>query len=101
MKTLKTEVGDIIIKSNGSKWVGQEPDTIEILIEVLKKEPLNVAQFAAYGFINWPDNSNTVRFFGNFKHVSHVFNIEGPEDSPILQELVREINNNIARQFKV
>jgi hypothetical protein len=76
------------IQSNGSKWAGEELDSIEDLIEVLKTQTLNPIfeqygdfaetdpRFYTSGELCYPDNPGTVHFFGNFYTVSHVFNID-------------------------
>lgn len=96
--TLKTR-----ITSNGSKWAGQSPDSIEVLLEVLTREPLDPT-FEEYGnFISenpcravpgklygeWVDGPllfpgrQVTRFFGNFHKLSHVFNIDTDEPDVI------------------
>jgi hypothetical protein len=76
------------IQSNGSKWAGDQPDSIEGLIDVLKTQTLNPIfeqygdfaetdpRFYKSGELCYPDNPGTVHFFGNFYTVSHVFNID-------------------------
>lgn len=97
---MKTE-----IINNGSKWAGQEPDTIEQLIEVLKKNDLDLRRFAAFGFISIEDSNgygdndyreHNVRIWGNFTKLSHIFNIKGVYRD--LQPLIDAIESNIARQ---
>lgn len=94
-----------IIHSNGSKWAGQEPDTIEQLIEVLKTNDLDLRHFAAFGFISFEENNgymdrdfeeHNIRIHGNFTRLSHVFNIRGIYRE--LQPLINAIESNIARQ---
>jgi hypothetical protein len=63
----------INIMSNGSKWMGENPDTIEKLCEVLKNYPLD-RTFEDYGNFIITDGVTTT-FFGNFLNLSHVFNI--------------------------
>ena len=76
------------IVSNGSKWNGQEPDSIEKLIEVLKTHKLDSDMFM-YKFKVRRENSEPKKytqcfitkekgmylFFGNFETLSHVFRI--------------------------
>lgn len=91
------------IHSNGSKWAGEAPDTIEQLIEVLAQHPLD-RRFEDYGnFIDrdpeWLDGSTkpgVVIFFGNFLTVSHVFNIE-TDDPEVIERLNRAIKANKRR----
>ena len=92
---------ETIIKSNGSKWAGEAPDTLDILEERLKTYKLNIRDFAALGFVRWSDNGNIIRLFGNFTDISHVFNIEGDADNPTLNHLYRLIEENIKNQFEI
>lgn len=62
--------------SNGSKWAGEAPDTVEKLIEVLKTETLNPL-FEQYGNFVTKETGGTLHIFGNFCTVSHVFNMRG------------------------
>lgn len=71
-----------IITSNGSKWAGQDPDTLEQLLDVLTKEPLDPT-FERCGNFVIPDDQGFVNFFGNFANVSHVFNIDSNEPREI------------------
>lgn len=91
------------IISNGSKWYGEKPDTIEDLIQVLNTEILDPS-FEDYGnFINlnptWLKKDfaekykGCVKIFGNFMTVSHVFNII-TDQSEIIQKLTEAINKN-------
>jgi hypothetical protein len=92
----------IKIISNGSKWAGQEPDTVEQLIEVLKSHDLDIRRFACHGFVQF-DNSvpgsdykeADVSILGNFVDVSHVFQLEGKYSE--LENVIRAIEKNIAR----
>lgn len=74
------------IISNGSKWNGQAPDSIETLIDVLSREPLaDDMRVCAYqlrcdhdrrvAVDMGCDPENTWQFAGNFLHRSHVFNV--------------------------
>jgi hypothetical protein len=63
------------IISNGSKWDGESPDSVETLISVLETETLDPG-FEIFGkFVSWTGTG--LRALGNFLTVSHVFNIEG------------------------
>lgn len=74
------------IISNGSKWYGQEPDSVDILLSVLGEHPLDPT-FENFGNFYYepeyldpskqPPAGTVFRVFGNFSDVSHVFNIEG------------------------
>lgn len=115
----------IYIMSNGSRWAGEEPDTVANLCEVLKTEPLDVRMFksgfystgplcdakanpawsyqSAGGVARWLDGERlyradgVVRFFGNFANLSHVFNID-TNHAPTIAALRELIDANVARQ---
>jgi len=89
------------IISNGSKWAGQEPDSIKELIEALKEYPLDPI-FEKYGnFINpnpqflkaeaQEKYAGCTSFWGNFHTVSHGFNIftDEPEVIEMLSAAIR------------
>jgi len=94
------------IISNGSKWLGEDPDSIEKLIDVLEKNPLDPT-FEKYGnFITELDQpgaweepekhkefTGVVGFFGNFHTISHVFNIR-TNDKDIIKRLTTAIRKN-------
>jgi hypothetical protein len=86
------------IYSNGSKWAGQEPDSIAELIAVLEREPLD-PMFEAYGDFVFDGDpaipAGLVRVWGNFLNVSHVFCIEGTPES--LEPLITAIRANQTR----
>jgi len=86
------------IHSNGSKWAGQAPDSIDTLIGVLDREVLD-RRFHG-GFIKRLRvdrcGPGTVRFFGNFLTVSHVFRID-TDDAEIIAKLTRAIRRNQRR----
>lgn len=65
---------EITILSNGSKWYGEEPDTIDKLLEILATEPLDPS-FEDYGNFVWLEDGFW-HVFGNFWSVSHVFRIQ-------------------------
>ena len=90
------------IHSNGSKWCGKEPDTIEQLCEVLKEHTLD-PEFEKLGnFVNhnpqWikpnaqEKYAGCTQIFGNFYTCSHVFNITTDDAELIarLEKLIRE-----------
>jgi hypothetical protein len=93
----------IKIISNGSKWYGQEPDTIEQLLEVLKNYPLD-PMFEEYGnFIsnnpNWFKKEAAIKhkgcskINGNFSSISHAFDII-TDDQEIIKQLTEAIEQN-------
>jgi hypothetical protein len=77
-----------IIESNGSRFAGEQPGSVNDLLVVLNNETLDPI-FEQYGnffsFVNkenWPENNipkeykdMKFQFFGNFFSISHVFNI--------------------------
>ena len=80
-----------IINSNGSKFYGDQPDSIDTLIEVLQHETLD-RTFEQYGnFIS--RKGKHVRFWGNFRSISHVFDID-TTDSDVIHKLTRAIRAN-------
>ena len=85
------------IHSNGSKWMGQPPDSIDALIDVLGEETLDP---------RFEDNGNFIiasrlagvpswSFFGNFLTTSHVFSID-TDDPEIAGRLTTAIRANQA-----
>lgn len=82
------------ITSNGSKWIGQDPDSIDRLVEVLAVEPLD-PRFLNYGRFILPLGGGKVRFFGNFFALSHVFNIT-TDDPALIGRLTVAIYDNMA-----
>lgn len=80
--------------SNGSKWAGEKPDTIEDLLNVLDKYVLDPT-FESYGNFIIKSN-NSVKFFGNFLTLSHVFNIV-TDELEIINKLSHAINQNQER----
>jgi hypothetical protein len=91
------------IISNGSKWAGEEPDSIDTLLDVLAKHPLD-RTFEAYGnFVlrdpQMADGSRDVgrtHFFGNFLTLSHVFSIRTDEQD-VIDKLTAAIQANKLR----
>ena len=98
-----------VILSNGSKWAGQAPDTVDDLLDVLQKYALD-RTFEKYGnFITrkpkykqefyaelGTDPDKTYNFFGNFRSLSHVFNIV-TDDPEIVKKLRAAIRKNQKR----
>ena len=82
------------IISNGSKWYGEAPDSIDKLLEVLKDNTLD-PRFSEYGNFIIADGVS-VRFFGNFLNLSHVFNIR-TDDPSVIAKLTRAIRENLRR----
>jgi len=97
-----------IIYSNGSKWNGQDPDSIDKLIEILSSHIIEESFFTSYRSnpyesekpaeyanlcpIKKNEEGNTI-FFGNFEELSHVFRIE-TNDQDVINKLSTAIKNN-------
>lgn len=84
------------IHSNGSKFAGQEPDSIDDLLEVLAAHPLDARRFprpirCAVG------GSPLVEFHGNFTGLSHVFRIV-TDDPVVIGRLAQAVATNLAAQ---
>lgn len=98
----------IYIQSNGSKWYGQEPDTVETLVEVLKNHQLDTDRFKQFYTLTTPayflrPNEcqhliGTTHFRGNFVDVSHVFSIYTDEPE-VIKVLTKAIKGNL-KKFK-
>lgn len=101
-----------IINSNGSKWFGQKPDSINKLIEVLKDNTIESSFFFKFKksydgktfqwVVGCPIQKETLldgsrnkhyTFFVNFEEVSQVFNIE-TSDQKIITKLKNAIMKN-------
>ena len=103
----------IYIKSNGSRWMGDEEGDISELLGVLAKHELDSRMFK-HGFITvdpcegvqdphvpgkWIDGprlyecDGVYNFFGNFVGVSHVFDID-TNHKPTIDALVAAIEAN-------
>lgn len=94
------------IQSNGSRWAGEEPATIEELLTVLAGNDLDVSAYgpakarqvfgdALYGFVTL--DGDTATYEGNFRDVSHVFNIT-TDDPEVIARLTAAIRANLDRQ---
>ena len=81
------------ITVNGSRWSGQQPDTIDNLISLLSREPLD-PRFEDCGNFCYPSKQGLFRVAGNFFNLSHVFQIDGTLEE--LQPLITGIRNNQA-----
>lgn len=91
------------IASNGSKWAGEQPDTIDKLIEVLKTETIEERFFESYLIDKSNERANFCpirkgedgysRFFGNFEGLSHVFDIS-TNNAAIAMRLTNAIKKN-------
>lgn len=100
----KSATGRTIIHSNGSKYMGQKPDSIAKLVSVLKAHPISKDFFfkrhkiyedriEKYSLCPITKENGVYRFFGNFDGVSHVFNIQTTEPK-LISTLKGAIMNN-------
>jgi hypothetical protein len=69
----------IKIEANGSKFLGEPPDSLETLHERLKRFPLD-PKFERYGNFVCELGLDAVELWGNFYTISAVFRIVGPRD---------------------
>ena len=93
-----------VIKVNGSKWGGQRPDGIAVLLDVLARETLD-RRFENYGDFSYPladddaeiearlPGDGWIHFFGNFLGYSHAFGIDS-RDAETVDALVTAIKAN-------
>jgi hypothetical protein len=91
---------------NGSKWAGQEPDSVDVLIELLGREPLEPRLALYGGFAERACGAVTDAyglkageayvFAGNFRNVSHAFSI-ATDDPTMKDRLFRAIGENVDR----
>lgn len=79
------------IEANGSKWAGEAPDPIEVLMERLGAEVLD-PRFEQYGNFVRREKDGTYTAWGNFLTYSHVFNIKGTREE--IEPLRRAIRKN-------
>jgi len=86
----------ITIHSNGSKWAGEQPDSIDKLKDMLRTQTLDKT-FEEYGnFVFKSDNKKHYCLFGNFKTYSHVFNID-TDDKKLVNEIRQLVRENKKR----
>lgn len=94
------------INSNGSKWAGEAPDSIETLLGVLAEYVLDRRHECppefGHPFISvskagerWAP-LGTVRFHGNFLTLSHVFSIDTDEPE-LIERMTLAIKQNMER----
>ena len=68
-----------LIESNGSKWMGQKPDTLDDLCNVMSEHRLIdhfEPGFEPIDHHQWYRQRGMIRFHGNFEALSHVFSID-------------------------
>jgi len=107
-REIKMKNAIIDIRSNGSKWYGQLPDSIDILMETLDKYTLDPT-FEDFGNFIYPFipakgwNSENEKYkgctciSGNFLTYSHVFSII-TNDNETIEKLSSLIRNNQQRE---
>jgi len=105
----------VYIQSNGSKWAGQEPDDLNLLLKTLGHYTLNIDHWGdcidanpCQGVRNpartkaspsqWIDGprlftANVTHFSGNFIEVSHVFSVY-TNDEGTIKTLTDAIHHN-------
>ena len=66
---------ETLVLSNGSKYLGQRPDTLEKLYEVFDKNTLSIGSGVCPLRENGQDVIDGWIFHGNFNEISHNFNI--------------------------
>jgi hypothetical protein len=86
--TTKLIGGETTIHANGSKWLGDEPDTLDQLIDVLGRYKLR----PEFGNCEC-EHEGAVHFLGNFANLSHVFRIE-TTDQAVIDRLRAVIADN-------
>ena len=82
------------IQSNGPRWAGQAPASVDELLDVLARETLD-PRFEKYGNFILRDEP-PLRFWGNFFNVSHVFSID-TDDPALIDRLTSAIRANQQR----
>lgn len=94
-----------IIHSNGSKWAGEAPDSIDTLINILKSNTIEELFFSTYVEDNYTRSARKKNhcpisiidgvgnFFGNFEELSHVFRITS-NDPVVIAKLTKAIKAN-------
>lgn len=87
----------ITIKSNGSNWAGGQPDSMEVLFELLETETLDPVYEEFHGY-RAVSHLGGYSFSGNFFNLSHVFNIwVDEEDVHVIEKLESLAQQNMLR----
>lgn len=86
------------IISNGSKWRGEAPDPIETLFERLAEHTLD-PRWCKYGDGGFAQNlgDGMIKIWGNFWHISAVFDID-TNDGELIARLFTAIRANCATE---
>lgn len=85
----------MVIRNNGSKFLGQDPDPIEKLFEMLAHHPLDPT-FEDFGNFAEPFQGDRICVWGNFAKYSHCFHVEGTQEE--LADLIAAIRLNQQRE---
>ena len=86
------------IISNGSNWAGEQPDSVEILLDVFKSHKLreHFARIENDAYFKRQLNLSTeFRVSGNFEDISHVFDIRGTLEE--MRPLMKAFKENIIK----
>lgn len=82
-----------VVSHIGSKFGGDDPDTIEQLFDMLGREPLD-PKFEQYGnFMYHCEDSNRIKVWGNFFAVSYGFDVE-TDDPCLIERFMIAISGN-------
>ncbi len=73
----------LTIHSNGSKWYGEAPDPVEVLLDALGKHTLDPS-FEDYGNFVFQEEGRWW-VFGNFLERSHVFRISTEDHAEVAE----------------
>ena len=73
------------INHNGSKWLGEAPDSIDVLKKRLKENKLDREVADVY----FDTTNKRINVFGNFTDISHAFSVDFKIDDP---EAIKLIN---------
>ena len=68
-----------LIEANGSKWMGQRPDDVDSLLDVLCEHKMIGHFYPGFEGVDkydWYKQKGVVRFHGNFEKLSHCFSID-------------------------
>lgn len=90
------------IISNGSKWAGEKPDTIERLMEVLQEYILDPRfDEERFGRFCYQLSTGVFHALGNLLDRSHVFSIRGTLDEllPLAQRIKENTRPAYQRAF--
>ena len=83
------------INFNGSKFLGDAHDSLEVLYELLGREPLDplFEQYGCFASRIHDHETPMLRFWGNFFAVSHAFSID-TNDPAVIENMTALIQAN-------